>query len=142
MIFFLEWWWDSTSKKLDFWTQSWLFWLCRFANVLMSSNFVYGLIFVKLRIFLWSQWKYCVCLSVSICLPLLVWPFTFTEKSDFDITITLKIEIVLCVTRVITIKVKLLQMILGYVTSFVVCQSICLYFCIFERFTLHIIMVS
>ena len=59
--------------------------------------------------------------------------FTFTEKSDCDITFNLKIELALSVTSIITVKVKLLQMIWGYVTSFVVRQSVHLFFCIFGR---------
>ena len=60
-------------------------------------------------------------------------PFTFTQKSDCDITCTSRINFVLSVTSIITVLVKLLQMLWGYVTrlgsvSFFVSLSISLMF--------------
>lgn len=59
----------------------------------------------------------------------LVLPFTFTKKSDGEITITSKIILMLPVNSIILMLVKLLQMIWGYVTSYVVFISMfpCLY---------------
>ena len=81
-----------------------------------------------------------VCLPVSavvlsICLPLLDW-FTFTDKCDCD-----KINYLDSMISITTILVKLLQMIWCHLTSFVVCQSVCLFVCIFERYAFHIIMI-
>ena len=119
--------------------------ICTFLNELTPSAFVYGPIFVAIHIFLWSQWKYSVSLSaavlLSICLPKSIWTFTFTAKSDCAITFTIKINICLSVTGIITITVILLRMVWDCATSFVVCQSVCLFFCIFERYTLHIIIM-
>ena len=87
-----------------------------------------------------------VCFSImavllSIFLPILVWPFTFTAKSDCDITFNSKIDFVLSVSSIITITVKLLQIILRLCYWF--CgTSVCLsLFIIYERYTLHIIIV-
>ena len=62
-------------------------------------------------------------------------PLTFTEKSAFD-----KIKLMLSTIGIITIVVDLLQMIQSYVTSFVVCQFLCLV-CIFESHLFQILMV-
>ena len=59
---------------------------------------------------------------LSISPPLLVWSFTFIEKCDCD-----KVNLVLSVNSIITLLVKLLQMIRGYVTSVMVCFVFCLY---------------
>ena len=72
---------------------------------------------------LWSRWKdFCVSLFVSgilsIYLPLVICPFTFTEKFGGD-----KINLVLSVISIITVLVKLLQMICICIASFVACQS-------------------
>ena len=47
-------------------------------------------------------------------------------------------ESIVCVSLPIPV---LLQMILGYVTSFMVCQPVCLFSCIFERCAFPIIIV-
>ena len=71
-------------------------------------------------------------LSASHCT---VRPLTFTVKSDSD-----KINLMLSAISIITILVKVLQVIWGSATSFVVCQSVCLFVCIFERYAFHIFM--
>ena len=86
--------------------------------------------------FLWNLLSSCD-VSESIVYDYLCPSFTFTEKSDFGFTVTLKIELVLSVTSIITIKVRVLQMIWVYVASFMVCHSVCPFFCIFERYTWH-----
>ena len=99
--------------------------IIKFSNVLMPSTFVHDPICVPLCTSLWSQSRDCVSLPepvlLSICLSLLVWPFTFTKKWDCN-----KTNIVLFVVSIITILVKLLQMIWGYITGFGVCPSFCL----------------
>ena len=80
------------------------------------------------RISLWNQWRYCVSPPVIVLYPFVclctIWHFTFDEKSDCG-----KINLVLFVISINTILVKLLQIIFGYVTNFVVyiCLSLCLY---------------
>ena len=56
--------------------------------------------------------------SVFLCK---VSPFTFIEKSDCD-----KINLILCVISITTMSIMLLQMILGYIYSFVICLSLSL----------------
>ena len=73
------------------------------------------------------------CPSVCLCY---FWPFTFIEKSDCG-----KINFVLYVISVVMILVKLLQVIWGYITCFVVCQSFCPSLYIFERYAFYMIMV-
>ena len=63
------------------------------------------------------------CPSVCLCY---FWPFTFIEKSDCG-----KINFVLYVISVVMILVKLLQVIWGYITCFVVCQSFCPSLCLY-----------
>lgn len=53
--------------------------------------------------------------------------FTFTNKFDCGIIFTPKISFVLSVISIITILVKLLQMIWGYHASYMEYQSLCLY---------------
>lgn len=94
------------------------------------------------RISLWNQWRYCESQPAPVLYPFVslctIWHFTFNEKSGCG-----KINLVLSVISIITILVKLLQIIFGYVTNFVVyvCLSLCLYpqkICISH---FHIIMV-
>ena len=56
--------------------------------------------------------------SVFLCK---VSSFTFIEKSDCD-----KINLILCVISITTMSIMLLQMILGYIYSFVICLSLSL----------------
>ena len=56
--------------------------------------------------------------SVFLCK---VSSFTFIEKSDCD-----KINLLLCVISITTMSIMLLQMILGYIHSFVICLSLSL----------------
>ena len=82
--------------------------------------FVYHFVFMK------SMKVFCVSLALlvllSICLTLLVRPFTFTEKSDCG-----NINFVFFVISIITILVKLLQMIWGFFWVFLRASlSVCL----------------
>ena len=92
----------------------------------MRSTSVPDPIYLPLLTSLWSQWMYYVCFSTSVVLvnlsvlSLIGWLFIFANKCDFD-TINL-----LFVIGITTILVKLLQLIWGVVTTFVVCQSVCL----------------
>ena len=96
--------------------------LCIFIQVylyyLCLCTFVYGSICVPhICAYLHVKSVKVLCLSacasfLSTCLPL--YNLTSTEKSDCG-----KINLLLSVIRIITVLVKLLQMILGYVTSFV-----------------------
>ena len=96
--------------------------------------FVYHFVFMK------SMKVFCVSLVLlvllSICLTLLVRPFTFTEKSDCG-----NINFVFFVISIITILVKLLQMIWGFFCV-PVFLSVCLSFVgIIERYAFHIVML-
>lgn len=64
------------------------------------------------------------------------WLFTITEKSVCD-----NIDPLLSVISVMGILVKPSQIICIYVTSFVMCQSVCLFVFAFERYAFHIIVV-
>ena len=70
------------------------------------------------HIYLWNQWRYCVSPLVPVLYPFeclcRVWHFTFSEKSHCG-----KINLVLSVISIITILIKLLLIIFGYVTHFV-----------------------
>ena len=57
--------------------------------------------------------------SVFLCK---VSSFTFIEKSDCD-----KINLILCVISITTMSIMLLQMILGYIYSFVICLSVSMF---------------
>ena len=117
--------------------------LYTYSCALMPSTFVYGSICVPLicphlcvksmKVFCLSTWP---GLYPFACLRT-IRPFTFSEKSDCT-----KINLVLSAVSIITILVKLLQMIFCYVTSFVVsvCLSLCP--CLQKTFIsrLHIIM--
>ena len=85
---------------------------------LCLCTFVYGVICVPLICaYLHLKSMKVLCLSafvssLSTCLPF--YNLTFTERSDCG-----KINLLLSVISIITVLVKLLEMILGYVTSFV-----------------------
>ena len=76
----------------------------------------------------------CSCVSSFVHLPASVWPFTVTEKSDCD-----KINFVLVMISIITILVKLLEIILSRVTSFVVYWFFCHFVCVFEWSVFYIL---
>lgn len=101
-----------------------IFILYTFLYVHISFNFIYEPICVPL-----CEASECIlCLSACTdsfvtCLPLLLWP----SKSNCEITFTGKINLVFSVISLIKILAKLLQMIWVYPTSFVVCQSVCLF---------------
>ena len=79
----------------------------------------------------------CVSLLVSLFfvhLSASVWPFIVTEKSDCD-----KINFVLVMISIITILVKLLEIILSRVTSFVVYWFFCHFVCVFEWSVFYIL---
>ena len=92
----------------------------------MRSTSVPDPIYLPLLTSLWSQWMYYVCFSTSVVLvnlsvlSLIGWLFIFAKKCDCD---TINLLFVISIT---TILVKLLQLIWGVVTTFVVCQSVCL----------------
>ena len=95
--------------------------ICTYAFLFLSMILIFAL-FVSLyeRVF-----PYIECLSPFVSsffhLAATVWPSTFFEKSD-----CYKMNLRLSVISIITILVKLLQIIWGYITSFVVCQFFCL----------------
>ena len=60
--------------------------------------------------------------------------FHFIAKSDCGITFTLKIDVLLSVATIITITIKLLQMIWGNVTSFLVRQSLSLFLYLWKMY--------
>ena len=77
-----------------------------------------------------------VPITLSICLSV-VWSFTFHWDYDCD-----KINLVLSVNSMITILVKLVQIIRGYIAIFVAWQSFAVSMSIsFERHAFHIIIV-
>lgn len=80
----------------------------------MSFTFVYMCRFASSCKVSESTVSVSICGSLSFCQPILVKPFTFTVKPDCSITFTLKAGLLLSVISIITVTVKLLQIIRGY----------------------------
>lgn len=85
-------------------------------------------------LYLLMEWLKVLLVSLTlpvllfICLSQLVWPSSSLRNL---------VVIVPLVTSIITILIKLLQVIWGYISTFVVCQFFCLSVCIFERYAFY-----
>ena len=94
-------------------------------DILMSFTFVYVCCFASSCKVSESMVSVSICGSLSFCLPILVKPFTVTVKSDCSITFTLMAGLFLSVIRIITVTVKLLQIIRVYFLFLVLwCMSL------------------
>ena len=140
------------------------FFICKsyahFHMYMCSKSFIYAFAFIHLfMLFVYDSF---VCHFIPLCevskgiLSLLLWRFfcpsvylffSLTVRHHWEIWLWHRIyfqkNLVLSVNSIITMLVKLLQMILGYVTSFVMTFSLSprLYLLRFERYAFHIILV-
>ena len=116
--------------------KSYFMYIHMYLYYLCLCTFVYGSICVPLICaYLHVKSIKVLCLStcassLSTCLPL--YNLIFTEKSDYT-----KINLLFSVISIITVLVKLLQMILRYVTSFV-SVSLSIFVRIFKRYVFNV----
>ena len=101
-----------------------------------EREIVYFQIAVNLSLltFQWSLYRHQFSFHLSAPASLTLYPHLVNSDCD-------KINTILPVISVNAILVKLLRLIWGYFTSFVVCQSICLLVYIFKSYAFHIILV-